>query len=112
LIFVEEIQLYLRLYNMPLANGDQTPIYMLDVLHHPKAPCDAREVQVDLLDITTKEHYKVLRGDGNNYLTFPLHQERRYEVVGQGFRKQICTVIDMVRAEHFRQTIYEGQILS
>jgi hypothetical protein len=100
---MEEIQLYFRLCNLPLANGQQTSLYQLDVLHHPKAPCDVREVRLDVFD-TTDRREKISRGDGHTYLTFILHKERTYEIVDDhGFSKQISWISKAVRARPFFQ---------
>ena len=94
---MKEIQLYFRLCNLPLANGQQTNLYQLDVLHHPKAPCDVREVRLDVFD-TTDRREKVSRGGGHTYLTFILHKERTYEIVdGRGFSKRVYWISKAVR---------------
>ena len=50
------------------------------MLYHATAPCDARKVKLDAFD-TTDERQKILRGDGHDYLSYLLHNERTYEVV-------------------------------
>jgi hypothetical protein len=102
-MFMREIQLYFRLYNLPFANHQPSSQYQLDVLHHPNAPCDNREVRLDIFD-TTDVRQKISTGDAHTYLTFILNEERRYEIVaGQGFIKQICFVakFQVVRAQQF-----------
>ena len=62
-----ELEIYKRnptlfpAYNLPLANGQHTNLYQLDVLLYPKAPCDVRDVKLDVYD-TTDEREKISRG--------------------------------------------------
>jgi hypothetical protein len=80
LTFIEDLQVWFRICNQPLAGGRPTELYRLDVLYHATAPCDARKVRLDAFD-TTDERQKILRGDGHDYLSYLLHKERTYEVV-------------------------------
>jgi hypothetical protein len=108
-MFIQAINLYFRIYNLPYSNGQQTNIYRLDVLHHPKAPCHSHEVVLNVFD-TTDSPIKISRGSGHSYLTFLLHKERTYEIVdGQGFSKHISWVSQPVCVVFLCPTFYQHQ---
>jgi hypothetical protein len=79
-VFIDEISLWIRICNLPYANGQATDIFRLDFLHHPTAPCHSNEVKFDLFDVTGSAE-KVVRGDSHSYMTFALHKSHKYEIV-------------------------------
>ena len=70
-MFIEEVNLYFRICNLPLSNGQKTNLYQLDVIHNPKAPCDSHEVVLDVFDTTDKWDQRQAQ-EGN------LHAESRF----------------------------------
>jgi hypothetical protein len=73
-MFIKEVKLYFQLCNLLLSNGQQTNLYQLDMLHHPRAPCDVHEIRLNVFDMTDSCK-KISRGNGHTYLTFLLHKE-------------------------------------
>jgi hypothetical protein len=91
LVFIDELQLWFRICNEPSSVGP-TNIFRLEVLHHPTLPCDVRQVNVEVFDITGVR-VKIIRpgGELHYYLSYMLHRERVYEIIWaeKGFKKRI-----------------------